>query len=269
MFGARRLLAQLHVWLQARQRGILALALGWELDARRQDASQGQLVVRTAEPTLDMGHVQRLLAENLARVTLHAPALYLHLRSLETAALPGTTASLLPDDVRVGDSLHHLLERLSARLGADHVLRAVPYADHRPECMQVWQPAAGNAAAPSLTKQDALYPTWLLTPPLKLPVLNNMPHCADEASPLTLLAGPQRVEAGWWSDPENSHAPLATASASASASTTSPCALRDYFLARSAQMGLVWVYQERLGGRGGAQREAAEGAGWYLHGLYA
>ncbi|HPW06971.1 MAG TPA: DNA polymerase Y family protein, partial [Burkholderiaceae bacterium] len=28
MFGARRLLAQLHVWLQARQRGILALELG-------------------------------------------------------------------------------------------------------------------------------------------------------------------------------------------------------------------------------------------------
>ena len=277
MFGARRLLAQLHVWLQARQRGILALELGWELDARRQDAPQGQLVVRTAEPTLDMAHVQRLLAENLARVTLHAPALYLHLRSLETAALPGTTTSLLPDDVRVGDSLHHLLERLSARLGADHVLRVVPFADHRPERMQVWQSASRTASVFSTNsiaahaysdrvggqkdtskqpksdaRSDALYPTWLLTQPLKLTVRNNAPQCA-EGGPLTLLAGPQRVEAGWWGVSEKDGA----------------CALRDYFLARSEQMGLLWLYQERLGGQGRAEGHNSSGADWYLHGLFA
>ncbi|MBK7548978.1 MAG: DNA polymerase Y family protein [Rhodoferax sp.] len=278
MFGARRLLAQLHVWLQARQRGILALELGWELDARRQDAPRGQLTVRTAEPTLDMAHVQRLLAENLARVTLHAPALYLHMRSLETAALPGTTTSLLPDDVRVGDSLHHLLERLSARLGADHVLRAVPYADHRPERMQVWQaasPAASVFATNSIAahaypvragsqkdtskqpktdaRSDELYPTWLLTQPLKLPVRNNTPQCADEGGPLTLLAGPQRVEAGWWGVSEKDGA----------------CALRDYFLARSEQMGLLWIYQERLPGQGAAGGRTATGPDWYLHGVFA
>lgn len=310
MFGARRLLAQLHVWLQARQRGILALELGWELDARRQDASVGHLVLRTAEPTLDMAHVQRLLAENLARVTLHAPALYLRLRSLETAALPGATASLLPDDVRKGDSLHHLLERLSARLGADHVLRAVPYADHRPERMQVWQAASAissvAAMAPStststslknttnkiadyayptrarglndaskqkktgakpVTQADALYPTWLLTQPLKLAVRNNAPQCA-QGGPLTLLAGPQRVETGWWSGQKSGDA------------SSPPCALRDYFLARSGQMGLLWIYRERLGGQGragqSAQRRADAGvdqnagwSDWYLHGLFA
>jgi protein ImuB len=280
MFGVRRLLAQLHVWLQARQRGILALALGWELDARRQDAPQGRITVRTAEPTLDMLHVQRLLAEHLAQVTLHAPALYLHLRSLETAALPGANASLLPDDVRKGDSLHHLLERLSARLGANHVLRAVPCADHRPEHMQVWQAASSAVPATPVAatqvpvlainsiagcahysrasglhdakkkiKPDALYPTWLLTQPLKLSVHNNTPQCEG---PLTLLAGPQRVEAGWWG---------------VQTPGGSPCALRDYFLAHSEQMGLLWVYQERLGGQSGAERKA--GADWYLHGLFA
>lgn len=34
LFGARRLLAQLQLWLRARQRGVLALELLWELDAR-------------------------------------------------------------------------------------------------------------------------------------------------------------------------------------------------------------------------------------------
>ena len=38
LFGARRLLAQLQVWLRARQRGVLALELLWELDARRSNA---------------------------------------------------------------------------------------------------------------------------------------------------------------------------------------------------------------------------------------
>ena len=313
MFGARRLLAQLHAWLQARQHGILALELGWELDARRQDAAQGQLIVRTAEPTLDMAHVQRLLAEHLARITLHAPALYLRLRSLETAALSGTTTSLLPDDVRKGDSLHHLLERLSARLGADHVLRAVPYADHRPERMQVWQaasatssvaamsamapPASTSVSHENTTKKiagyayptraiglndalnqqktgakpvaqaDALYPTWLLTQPLKLAVRNNAPLCV-EGGPLTLLAGPQRVETGWWSVQKSD------------ASPSTPCALRDYFLARSEQMGLLWIYRERLGRQGKAGQSVqsradagagqnADGSDWYLHGLFA
>ena len=314
MFGARRLLAQLHVWLQARQRGILALELGWELDARRQDASTGHLVLRTAEPTLDMAHVQRLLAEHLARVTLHAPALYLRLRSLETAVLPGGTTSLLPDDVRKGDSLHHLLERLSARLGADQVLRALPHADHRPERMQVWQAASpvasvaamsamsamappvstsvlsGNTtnkiasyayptgarglnnalkqhktAARPVIQADALYPTWLLTQPLKLPVRNNAPQCV-QGGPLTLLAGPQRVEAGWWSGQKRGDA-----------LPSAPCALRDYFLARSEQMGLLWIYRERLGRQRGPGRTALsdsdsradQNADWYLHGLFA
>lgn len=67
--------------------------------------------------------------------------------------------------------------------------------------------------------------------------------------PLTLLAGPQRLEAGWWGGGD--------------------CALRDYFLARSEQMGLLWIYRERLAGPGRAGQRADADAGWYLHGLFA
>jgi protein ImuB len=67
--------------------------------------------------------------------------------------------------------------------------------------------------------------------------------------PLTLLAGPQRIEAAWWE-------PDATGAAAA------PAALRDYFVARSAQAGLLWIYRERLA-QAGAQ------PGWFLHGLFA
>lgn len=270
LFAARRMLVQLQAWLQARQRGILALELGWQMDARRDTATHGSLVVRTAEPTLDMGHLQRLLSEHLARTTLAAPALALRMRSLETAPLPGASASLLPDELRKGDSLQQLLERLSARLGPQQVLRAVSCADHRPEHMQRWEPAApsppasapavaGKARRPRAVAQPLpacaeLYPSWLLAAPLALAVHQDRPLYQG---PLTLLVGPQRLEAGWWVHP----------GAPGAVSGSAP-ALRDYFLARSEQAGLVWVYRERLLTQPSTdpQREPAH---WYLHGLYA
>ncbi len=274
LFAARRMLARLQVWLQARQRGILALELGWEMDARRNTATHGSLVVRTAEPTLDMGHLQRLLGEHLDHTTLPAPVLYLRMRSIETAPLPGASASLLPDALRSGDSLHQLLERLSARLGPEQVLRAVSCADYRPECMQAWVPASQGGpvtssavsgkpagAGKSHNTKDAtnaspayadLYPTWLLATPLKLAVRQDRPLYQG---PLTLLVGPQRLEAGWWGT---------------GAAAKSVVTLRDYFVARSAQAGLLWIYRERLA----AHRQLAEqpseqsGSHWYLQGLF-
>jgi hypothetical protein len=43
LFGARRLLAQLQVWLQMRQQGVLAIELGWHMDARRNTDKTGAL----------------------------------------------------------------------------------------------------------------------------------------------------------------------------------------------------------------------------------
>lgn len=250
LFGARRLLHQLQVWLQLRQRGVLALELMWTMDARRDTATQGQLVLRTAEPSGNTAHLQRLLGEHLARVSLPAPVLYLRLRTLETQALAGRSASLLPDAESAGDSLAQLLERLSARLGAQQVLQMQPCADHRPERMQVWRPVAGVAQTGAISVKPppedldhALYPTWLLAVPLKLAVRHD---CPLYQGPLTLLAGPQRLETAWWDGGD--------------------CALRDYFLARSEQTGLLWIYRERLAGRGAGTGAAQD---WYLHGLFA
>ena len=257
LFAARRLLAQLQAWLRARRRGLLALELIWQMDARRDTPREGRLLLRTAEPTLDMQHLQRLLGEHLAQLRLPAPVLALRLRSHETAQLPGESASLLPDDLRPGDSLHQMLERLAARLGADQVLQAVPQADHRPEHMQRWQPAdatrlrsAAVVAAEHAPTTD-LYPTWLLAEPIRLAVHQDRPLYQG---PLALLVGPQRLEAGWWG-----------AGGQAAAGDT---ALRDYFLARSEQAGLLWIYRERLLAAAGDEAPARAAGQWYLHGLY-
>lgn len=258
LFGARRLLAQLEVWLQARHQGVLAIGLVWYMDVRRNTATQGALHIRTAEPTADMSHLQRLLGEHLTHVSLPAPAEGLRLRSLQTQALAGHSASLLPDEQLPGDSLAQTLERLSARLGADKVLQLQAHADHRPEWMQSWvatekaiksiatrsckSRAEGEKVLKNLKNdplghphwRSALHPTWLLAEPLKLAVHQQQPYYQG---PLRLLAGPQRLESGWWQG----------------------LALRDYFVAQNPNATLLWIYRERLG---------ADNTQWYLHGLF-
>lgn len=249
MWSAQRLLTQLQVWLQARHRGVLALELEWTLDLRRLNGvrlpSHEQLTVRTAQPTQDIAHLRRLVGEHLSRATLSAPANHLRLRSIETMSWGGADKSLLPEDNVKGERLHQLVERLSVRLGEGNVVVAQACADHRPEKMQQWRPARGDGlrAEPAMT--DALYPPWLLPRPLPLEVHNSVPHYCGPLRRLTRL---YRVETGWWEG--------------------SKPALRDYFIARSEEAGLVWIYRERPAQLARGLEQAQEFR-WYLQGLYA
>ena len=257
LWTGQRLLAALHAWLRAGQRGVLAMELQWTHDLRRLDgrslARQGLLTVRTAQPTQDMGHLRRLLAEHLERTPLAAPANHLRLRTLQTAAFAPLSTSLLPEERQRGERLHELVERLGARLGADRVLVPQLVADHRPECMQRWVPAqeakeareAREAAAPpveALAPDAALYPAWLLHEPLPLAMEGGQPVFHG---PLQLLARPRRVDGpGWWD-----------------LSAPKP-AVRDHRLALSAQLGLLWLYCER-------PHSGQPDPRWFLQGVYA
>jgi protein ImuB len=249
MWTAQRLLSALQAWLRARQRGVLAVELEWALDLKRLDGVQlpptQQLTLRTAQPTQATDHLRRLVGEHLARAALAAPANALRLRTLETAPWAGASTSLLPQDLRKGERLHELIERLSVRLGAEQVRWPQTLADHRPEHRQRWVSArdaqAHNVASP-VGSQDGLLPAWLLPEPLPLRVVQGVPQFQG---PLHTVSSPQRIEGGWWD----------TASADGTV-------LRDYFVARSAQAGLLWIYRERA--RAG---EAAER--WFLQGAYA
>ena len=297
LWSVSRCLTALQGWLQARQQGALALELAWRHDLRRIDgvaiAPTQALPVRTAQATQDMAHLRRLLSENLARTTLAAPVNQITLRLLESAPLPHRSASLLPSGDGVGggrddpggapgEALHQLLERLSARLGADHVVAPVLQADHRPERMQQWCPAAevlgqnrahtGVQNTGTKAPDATLWPTWLLRPPRRLAVQGNRP-CHHGV--LRLLAGPHRFEAGWWSAEDEG-----------AGDPAHPCAglaLRDYFVAHNDVAGLVWVFRERLAPQpGGAVQKdatqkdatqkgamtAAQPHRWFLHGIF-
>jgi protein ImuB len=243
----------LQVWLRARQRGAVALELQWTLDLKRFNGvnlpPHQSITVRTAQPTQDMAHLRRLMSERLALTQLAAPASWLRLRTVETSPWAGASTSFLPEESRKGDKLHELVERLSARLGAQQVVVPVAQADHRPEAMQDWTPALNpaKAAAPALQKSDGVYPPWLLREPLPLEIRNGHPYYRGK---LRRLVGPQRLEAGWWGgkEEEGGHP-----------------AVRDYYIAESPEAGLIWVYRERL-----SMPLATEAAPrWYLQGLYA
>ena len=63
-----------------------------------------------------------------------------------------------------------------------------------------------------------------------------------EGQPLRLLAGPERIEAGWWDG---------------------PAAARDYFIAGTPAGVLVWIYRTRL-----PQAPAQAESGWVLQGWF-
>jgi protein ImuB len=270
MFGAQRLLGSLKAWLIARQCGVTGICLHWEHDLqRRGDAKAGSLQVRTGQASTDMQHLGRLLAEHLARTTLLAPVVAITLEALAIEPLPTASASLLPDDVETGGSLQQLLERLSARLGAQHVLTGHTTPDHRPQRMQAWVPSTLEGAAragttpaapgkrspaqkarkaPAVPDHWAQYPCWILRQPLRLAVVKDKPIYQG---PLQLIAGPERVETGWW--PESAG--------------DSDLTLRDYFIASSEMAGMLWIYRQRTGlAKPGAHCTVQ--VGWYLHGIY-
>jgi protein ImuB len=274
LFTGQHLLTRLQAWLQARNLGVLALELEWTLDLRRLDGkllpANERLELRTAQPTQEIQHLRRLASEQLARCTLAAPANALRLRTLETVPWGGLTTSLLLEDNKPGEKLHQLVERLSVRLGEQNVSVLHAVEDHRPECMQEAVPARGSEvsrrlvvseANPSVSAtahagdrfahrqptknkdqaSDALYPPWILRSPLKLQVKSDKP-CYQ--GPLQLLTRARRLEAAWW----DTHCEQPV--------------LRDYFIARSASAGLLWIFRERLA----VDQERAQ---WFLHGLYA
>jgi protein ImuB len=236
-------MSQLQLWLQARNRGIVALELEWTLDLKRLDGRvlppHERIEVRTAQPTQDMAHLRRLVNEHLSRVSIAAPANALRLRSVETLPWGGLTPSLLPEERRSGERLHELVERLSVRLGEHNVRVARAQDDHRPERMQEWVPARGADAKPApVNAPDALYPTWLLPKPVPLKVKDHRPLYGGPLRRLTRL---YRVETAWWEQ--------------------GGPALRDYFIAKSDEAGLVWVFRERP--------LHANEPRWFLQGLYA
>lgn len=247
MFGARRLLLQMCGWLAARHCGTSAFTLRWAHDAMRAKSAGdgGELTIRTGEPTRNVEHMSRLLNEHLAKTELLAPVGDLELEAIEVRSLEECSASLLPDTQQQGESLREVLERIAARLGPERVLRPVMSEDHRLEWMQFWQPASEKPPRERAACDGLPQPTWVLPQPLKLATQGHRPMYQGV---LHVIAGPHRIEGGWW---HRIDTPAGAETAHVQ---------RDYYVALSEHAGVLWVFQERL---------ADDDTAWYLHGVFA
>ena len=272
VFAARRLLLQLGGFLQARASGVQRFSLRLAhrerateiqigLVSPSRDAAHFTLLLRERLAATDLPEpvrAMRLEANDIQPLSGESQGLF---------AGPGGGADKA--------DWPRLIERLRARLGGDKVTGLALASEHRPERASIGGAnvkvnaglggglgggAGGGGVGVGVgvsvgvgvgvsvgVSSDVDHgakplvhipklgdrPLWLLPEPRPLPELGAAPQ---HEGPLALIAGPERIESGWWEDAGIK---------------------RDYFVARTQALSYVWIYRERQpAGR------------WYLHGLF-
>ena len=253
LHAIERLLAEAQGFLAAR--GAATNALRLTLRHGRQLTTRHD--IGSSLPQRDARQWLLLVREQLQRSPLPAAATAIELAIDTVCEYVPPPSGWLPDPRAQTEDRLRLLDRLAARLGSDKVCTLAPRAEHRPE--HAWTSAgavdrspvnrgqipfiaaAGNpapatrskAACPAPSPHARPRPAWLLERPRALITRDAQPL---HHGPLTLLAGPERIQSGWWDN-----LPVA----------------RDYFVARNTLGETCWIYREL-----NASRQ------WFLHGVF-
>jgi protein ImuB len=226
LFAVRRLLTQLTGYLAARCRGVQR----FNLVLMHEEHADTLLEIGLVTPTREAARLVTLVRERLSAHALAAPVHRIGLQADDILALADDSGHLFPDHANTTGDWEKLIERLCARLGADAVQGLSPRSEHRPEC--AWQAAPPGAQAAQATHPPR--PLWLLQPPRALREVASKPYYHN--GPLALIAGPERIESGWWDGND---------------------VKRDYFVAQTPDRSTLWIYRERR-----------QPGGWYLHGIF-
>jgi protein ImuB len=196
-------------------------------------------------------HLRLIIGEHLDRLVVPSAVVEFQLEILNAETADATSGDLLPAPPARLRKGQELLERLRARLGREAVHGLALYPDHRPEL--AWrfvepgtrtndgeygispagQPQTAGDPHPPVQYRPGPRPLWLLERPRDLGV-EAVPYLGG---PLRLVAGPERIEGGWWDGRD---------------------VARDYFVAAGPDGPQYWIYRERRGE-----------ARWFLQGLFA
>ncbi len=232
LFPLRRLLAEFEGYLRGRGCGVQRLALA--LDHVRRPRTR--LELEFASPEREADFILAIAREKLGRLSLVAPTHSIELRANALLPYAPRAGAWLPGPREQTVDRERLVERLSARLGSERVFGIALGNDHRPE--KSWAANPGRLPNPPRGCDPAEVachrPTWLLQRPHRLVARQGLPTLQGE---LTIAAGPERIEAGWWDGEE---------------------VRRDYFVATNPRGEAYWIY-----------REHRDPASWYLHGIFA
>ncbi|MBC7944551.1 MAG: DNA polymerase Y family protein [Burkholderiales bacterium] len=212
LFALRRLVFELAGWLRARNAGVTRLRLA----LKHHDVPVTEVTLDLTIPSRDADHLLALWRERLARVSLPQRVEAIALAVEEIAELAPTNFSLFPE---TPDGAA-LLDRLRARLGDQALCRLRLHADHRPELAWRETDRENDSICPPANQR----PLWLLDEPRRL----------GERPALDLVAGPERIEGGWWDGHD---------------------VARDYFVASDSHGSRFWIFMNRANGE------------WFLQGI--
>ncbi|TAG77272.1 MAG: DNA polymerase Y family protein [Burkholderiales bacterium] len=221
------LLNELEDFLRARGAGTDEIKI--ELKQGRSRAQQFEFRSRSA--LRHAQHWHRLVRDRLETHELMEPVIEIALRTHRIIPLIEESESLLPNEKGTRSDWIALLDRLSSKVGEKNVYRVVVNDDHRPEL--AWRSESDESERAKQFRLGKIRPTWLLREPKSLIEMQGRPQYNGE---LILLAGPERIDTGWWDN--------------------SPVA-RDYFVASNPLHEVCWIF-----------RDYRQGKRWYLHGFF-
>lgn len=158
---------------------------------------------------------------------------------------------------RADDALADFLDRMSARFGANRVLRFWPQDTHMPEAAVLATPAVRGAppAPPPAPSERGLRPLRLFERPEPIDTIAEVPDGAPlrfrwrrAMHEVVAIEGPERIAPQWWK-------------------SAAPSLTRDYFRVEDADGRRFWLYREGLYGPETAQ--GPRGPRWFVQGLFA
>lgn len=218
LFPLRRMLAEFHEYLVARDTGVQ----DFRLELGHEDAPPSTLAIGLSSASRDAAHFGVLVRERLERTPLAGPVTAMTLAADRFVSPRVRQLDFLNLRGREDDEWGALLDRLRARLGPEMVRSLGLAADYRPEKSWCSLPVGATAGAAHSTSSGQASaatgprrPLWLFPEPQPL---DTMPRCIE---------GPERIEGGWWDGLD---------------------ATRDYYVAESGAGARLWVYRERGSG---------------------
>jgi protein ImuB len=238
LFPLRRMLAEFEGAMRGRGAGVQHMTL-WLEHGRKPGT---RLELEFASPERESDFILSIAREKLGRLTLAAPTLGLALHAEALLPFVPREATWLPGQKELAVDRQRLIERLGARLGRERVFGIAIADDHRPN--RNWAKTGDGPPFPLAERADSALgngglspvfrPAWLLNRPQRLVTQEGNPSYQGA---LELVAGPERIEAGWWDGEE---------------------VCRDYYVAANPRGETFWIY-----------REHRDAQGWYLHGVFA
>ena len=222
----------------------------------RVDGETRRIVVRTGRPTRDAAATLRLFRERMAALSnpLDPGFGFDQMRmSVPWTQVLAPTQQGLERETPGEEAFSRLIDRLTARLGPDAVLRFEPFASHIPERAARLVPASarpGEEVWPGLDPDDPpLRPLQMFDPPQPVETLAEVPdgyplkfRWRRVLHEVTRAEGPERIGGEWWRAPDQR--------------------TRDYYRIEDQDGRRFWLFRQGLYGETSEPR-------WFIHGLFA